>query len=142
MRLLRNIGALTLLLLFSAACQSHPLRQKLQSADKVKISFHKLQEGRVHKGYKTLVLRGNKLTLIRRGILSSSAPQYKCSYNGSMIFYRHSKALHAEPMSFNVTCPGHIVYTYQGELYSLKLSPKLKSFLKEKLEASPKGKAP
>ncbi len=133
----RVIIIIGVVFLFFVGCDSsidYAMKMYMQdNTDRVEILFY---TGQNHKGMKPILAQTfmdrENMDRVLSFITKKPAEFYKCGYSGEIIFLQEANSELAERMKFNIE-PGceHIVYIFNGELYSRKISKKGLAFLTE-----------
>jgi len=128
------LGAVSLFLLGCDSPIDYAMKMYMRdSTDRVEILFN---EGPVHKGMKPVLAQTfmdrENMESVLSFITKRPAEFYKCGYSGEIIFMKDADRALTERMKFNIE-PGceHIVYMFNRELYSRKISKKGLEFLRE-----------
>ena len=104
-----------------------------ENADRVEILFY---TGHAEKGLKPVLAQTfmdiENIDRVLKFITKKPAEPYKCGYSGEIIFFTGDNSSIAERMKFNID-PGceHIVYMFNQEFYTRKISKEGLTFLRE-----------
>jgi len=133
----RVIIIIGVVFLFLVGCDSsidYAMKMYMQdNTDRVEILFYTVQ---VQKGTKPILAQTfmdrENMERVLSFITKKPAEFYKCGYSGEIIFLKYANSALTERMKFNIE-PGceHILYMFNRELYSRKISKKGLAFLRE-----------
>ena len=129
-----SLGIVSLFLLGCDSSIDYAMKTYMQeNTDRVEILFY---TGPVHKGMKPILAQTfmdrENMDRVLSFITKNPAEFYNAGYSGEIIFLKEANTALTERMKFNIE-PGfeHVVYMFNRELYSRKISKKGLVFLRE-----------
>jgi hypothetical protein len=133
-RVIICLGVVSLFLLGCDSSIDYAMKMYMQdNTDRVEILFY---AGPGHKGTKPILAQTfmdrENMDRVLSFITKKPAEFYKVGYSGEIVFLYETNSALTERMKFNIE-PGfeHIVYMFNRELYSRKISKKGLVFLRE-----------
>lgn len=133
-RVIICLGIVSLFLLGCDSSIDYAMKTYMQeNTDRVEILFYTEP---VHKGTKPILAQTfmdrENMDRVLSFITKNPAEFYKSGYSGEIIFLNEANSALTERMKFNIE-PGseHVVYMFNRELYSRKISKKGLAFLRE-----------
>ncbi len=132
--------AIYVLLIFSflSGCDGNLKNYLHKNANRVVITFNNSSVSSITAEplTKTLEIKDmNTIAILIDGISDSSAPFYKCGYDGCIFYYNGSNELLPDGIQFNVSpeCP-HLTYSYGNRFFSRKISKEAIDYLQKTIE--------
>ncbi len=115
-----------------ASCSSSPVEKKLALADSAVITFNVPDTDSVLKSVGATDVKA--IRKLSRFLDGKPMEQYKCGYDGNIIFYRKSEIL--LPVVFKYTGPDcrHFLYDFDNKTVSRRLNDEASAFLQSLAE--------
>lgn len=127
--MLRYIIITMLAGLFSCT-SNNDVKEWIISSDSVAINYFK-GDGSRDSVYQVVILKDKKQIESLAGYMTgSSSENYKCSYDGSIQFYKNRTVILDAEFRMNLSGCMHFAFVYNDKLYSTKMSEEAKQFLK------------
>lgn len=124
---MKYLIAATAIISFSSCLSKTPVEKKLSSCDSLVITFNAPNSDSIMSMVSTTEKKAiNKLSGFLKG---KAAEQYKCGYDGNMIFYKNGRQI--MPVVFKYSEDGcrHFLFDMDNKLTSIRMSNEATSFL-------------
>ncbi len=129
---MRTFTGLVLILLISSCSSTNKKVTKLSACDSVAINFNVPQSNNIEKSVNSIEKTAIKKLAAFVG--GKSAPEYKCGYDGNILFYEKSVMLADVSFKFSVDSCRHFIALENGELKSSVMSNEAANFLRSLYE--------
>jgi len=109
-----------LLAILFYSCNSSPIQKKLSSSDSLVINFNVPNTDVVVKT--VITTEENAINRLSQFVDSKSAEQFKCGYDGNMIFYSKGEALLPIVFKYKEAGCRHFLFELDGKLTNTAIS--------------------
>ncbi|MEO7923613.1 MAG: hypothetical protein ABIR30_08035 [Chitinophagaceae bacterium] len=123
---MRIISLLIAGLLLISCSDNSAVSKKLSGSDSLIINFKDISSGRITKSLVTTELKAIKR--LQQFVAGKSTEEYKCGYNGSLLFYEKGNLVSDVSFNYAKDC-AHFLLSVQEKLVSTKMSNEAADFL-------------
>ena len=116
-----------LLLVLFCSCNSSGFQKKIAGSDSLVINFYGSNTDSIVKTVTTI--EKNAINRLSQFIDSKSTEQFKCGYDGNMIFYSKGEALLPIAFKYKEASCRHFLFELDGKLVSTTVNNEAADFL-------------